>query len=174
MPACSAQRSHSHKNVMDIFHTLGPGSLSVTAMLDFSGKANTSIHGLGEDDTATPCSYTWMPPSPLNPSLSSGTSAAVVMMFTRDLPSLTQQHSTLYTPIFTMVVSYVYHLTEQCCPRRLLGVQDWVGTGKCPKLIGKKTQLIFFRRGKSGIQVFWDFRILRIHIRVLLGEYFVD
>ena len=29
------------------------GSVSVTAMLDFSGKANTSIHGLGEDDTAT-------------------------------------------------------------------------------------------------------------------------
>ena len=25
--------------------------LSVTAMLDFSGKANTSIHGFGEDDT---------------------------------------------------------------------------------------------------------------------------
>ena len=27
------------------------GSLSVTVMLGFSGKANTSIHGLGEDDT---------------------------------------------------------------------------------------------------------------------------
>ena len=37
---------------MNIFRTLGTGSLSVTAMLDFSGKANTSIHGLGEDDTA--------------------------------------------------------------------------------------------------------------------------
>ena len=34
------------------FRTLGSGSLSVTAMLDISGKANTSIHGLGEDDTA--------------------------------------------------------------------------------------------------------------------------
>ena len=53
MPAYSAQRSHSHLKVMDIFRTLGSGSLSVTAMLDFSGKANTSIHGLGEDDTAT-------------------------------------------------------------------------------------------------------------------------
>ena len=36
---------------MDIFRTLGSGSLSVTAMLDFSGKENTSIYGLGEDDT---------------------------------------------------------------------------------------------------------------------------
>ena len=36
---------------MDI-RTLGSGSLSVTAMLEFSGEANTSIHGLGEDDTA--------------------------------------------------------------------------------------------------------------------------
>ena len=34
------------------FSDLGSGSLSVTAMLDFSGKANTPIHGLGEDDTA--------------------------------------------------------------------------------------------------------------------------
>ena len=34
--------------------SLGPGLLSVTTMLDFSGKANTSIHGLGEDDTASP------------------------------------------------------------------------------------------------------------------------
>ena len=42
---------------MDIFQTLGSGSLSVTAMLDFSGKANTSIHGLGEDDTAIPHHY---------------------------------------------------------------------------------------------------------------------
>ena len=44
--------------ITDIFRTLGSGSLSVTAMLDFSGKANTSIHGLGEDDTASrqlPC-----------------------------------------------------------------------------------------------------------------------
>ena len=40
------------KKVMDIFRTLWSGSLSVAAMLDFSGKANTSIHGLGEDDTA--------------------------------------------------------------------------------------------------------------------------
>ena len=40
------------KKVMDIFRTLGSGSLSVTAMLEFSGKAKTSIHGLGEDDTA--------------------------------------------------------------------------------------------------------------------------
>ena len=29
------------------------GSPSVTAMLDFSGKANTPIRGLGEDDTAS-------------------------------------------------------------------------------------------------------------------------
>ena len=29
------------------------GSLSITAMLDFSGKANISIHGLGEDVTVT-------------------------------------------------------------------------------------------------------------------------
>ena len=35
-----------------IFRTLGSRSLSVTAMLYFSGKANTSIHDLGEDDTA--------------------------------------------------------------------------------------------------------------------------
>ena len=34
------------------FRTLGTRSLSVTAMLSFSGKANTSIHGLGVDDTA--------------------------------------------------------------------------------------------------------------------------
>ena len=52
MPACLAQKSHSHSKVMDIFRTLGSGSLSVTAMLDFSGKANASIHGLGGDDTA--------------------------------------------------------------------------------------------------------------------------
>ena len=37
---------------MDIFWTFGSGSLSVTTMLNFSGEANTSIHGLGEDDTA--------------------------------------------------------------------------------------------------------------------------
>ena len=37
---------------MEIFQTLGSGALSVTAMLDFSGKANASIHGPGEDDTA--------------------------------------------------------------------------------------------------------------------------
>ena len=36
---------------MDNFRTLGSGSFSVTAMLDFSGEANTSIHGIGEDDT---------------------------------------------------------------------------------------------------------------------------
>ena len=33
------------------FSDLGVGLLSVTAMLDFSGEANTSIHGLGKDDT---------------------------------------------------------------------------------------------------------------------------
>ena len=38
---------------MNIFRTLGSGSLSVTAMLDFSGQANTSIHGFGEEDTAS-------------------------------------------------------------------------------------------------------------------------
>ena len=38
---------------MGIFRTVGSGSLSVTAMLGFLGKANTSIHGVGEDDTAT-------------------------------------------------------------------------------------------------------------------------
>ena len=38
---------------MDISWTLGSGSLSGTAMSDFSGKANTSIHGLEEDDTAS-------------------------------------------------------------------------------------------------------------------------
>ena len=38
--------------VMDIFRILGSGSLLVTAMLAFSGKANTSIPGLGENDTA--------------------------------------------------------------------------------------------------------------------------
>ena len=38
---------------MDIFRTLGSRSLSVTAMLNFSGKANTSIRSLGEDDMAT-------------------------------------------------------------------------------------------------------------------------
>ena len=46
---------------MDIFQTLGSGSLSVTAMLIFLGKANTSIHGLrhvGEDDTARAYSRT--------------------------------------------------------------------------------------------------------------------
>ena len=37
---------------MNIIRTLGSGSLSVTAMLDFSGKGNTAIHGLGEGDTA--------------------------------------------------------------------------------------------------------------------------
>ena len=41
---------------MDILLTLGSRSLSVTVILNFSGKhgrANTSIQGLGEDDTAT-------------------------------------------------------------------------------------------------------------------------
>ena len=38
---------------MDILRNLRSGSLSVTAILNFSGKANTSIHGLGEDDTET-------------------------------------------------------------------------------------------------------------------------
>ena len=52
MPAYSAQRSHSQQEFMDIFRALGSGSLSVNAMLDFSGEANTSIHDLGEDDTA--------------------------------------------------------------------------------------------------------------------------
>ena len=37
MHACSAQRSHSHKNFMDIFRTLESESLSLTAILDFSG-----------------------------------------------------------------------------------------------------------------------------------------
>ena len=37
----------------DIFRTLRSGSLSLTAMLDFSGKADTSIHGLRVDDSAT-------------------------------------------------------------------------------------------------------------------------
>ena len=53
MPACSAQRSHSHWKIMYFFRTLGSRSLSVTAMLTFSVKANTSIHGFGDDDTAT-------------------------------------------------------------------------------------------------------------------------
>ena len=39
--------------IIDIFRTLEAGSLSVTAMGFFSSKANTSIHGLGEDDTAS-------------------------------------------------------------------------------------------------------------------------
>ena len=37
---------------MDIFRTSGSRSLSVTALLNFSGKANTSIHSLGGDDKA--------------------------------------------------------------------------------------------------------------------------
>ena len=37
---------------MDIYRTLGSRSLSVTALLNFSGKGNTSIHGLGGDDKA--------------------------------------------------------------------------------------------------------------------------
>ena len=38
---------------MDIFRALGARMLSVTTILNFPGKANTSINGLGEDDTAT-------------------------------------------------------------------------------------------------------------------------
>ena len=34
------------------FRTLGSRSLSVIAMLTFSGKASTLIHGLGAEDTA--------------------------------------------------------------------------------------------------------------------------
>ena len=41
-----------NRKLWTFFRTLGSGSLSVTAILDFWGKANTSIHGLGEDDTA--------------------------------------------------------------------------------------------------------------------------
>ena len=52
MPACSAQISHSYLKVMGIFRTLGSGSFSVAAIFRVF-KANTSIHGLGEDDTAT-------------------------------------------------------------------------------------------------------------------------
>ena len=48
----SVPSPHAQLRVMDILRTLGSGLLSVTAMLDFSGKANTSIHGLGGDDTA--------------------------------------------------------------------------------------------------------------------------
>ena len=39
-------------SVMDIYRILGSSSLSVSALLNFSGKANTSIHGLGGDDKA--------------------------------------------------------------------------------------------------------------------------
>ena len=48
------------------FSDLGVRSLSVTTMLNFSGKANTSIHGLGEDDTARldPCCF-----SPSHPAM---------------------------------------------------------------------------------------------------------
>ena len=38
---------------MEIFRTFVSRSFSVDAMFNFSGKANTSIHGLGEDDTST-------------------------------------------------------------------------------------------------------------------------
>ena len=41
------------RTVIKKLWTLGSGSLSVTAMLNFSGEANKSIHGLGEDDTAS-------------------------------------------------------------------------------------------------------------------------
>ena len=40
---------------------LGPWG-PVTAMLNFSGKANTPIHSLGEDDTAGPHAQQWGPP----------------------------------------------------------------------------------------------------------------
>ena len=59
-------QSHAHMlicqpaqslKVMDIFQTLGSRSLSVNAMLIFSGKTNTAIYGLGVDDTAFP--VTW-------------------------------------------------------------------------------------------------------------------
>ena len=53
MPACSAEKSHNHLKVMVIFRTLGLRSISVTAMLNLWGKANTSIDGLGRHDTAT-------------------------------------------------------------------------------------------------------------------------
>ena len=52
MNARLAPEAEKFQPQIDIFWTLGSGSLSVTAMLDFSGKADTSIHGLGEDDTA--------------------------------------------------------------------------------------------------------------------------
>ena len=39
--------------IYDIFRTFGSGSLSVTAMLDCPGKANTPFYGLGEDDTSS-------------------------------------------------------------------------------------------------------------------------
>ena len=41
-----------NRKLWTFVRTLGSRSLSVTAMSNFSGKANTSIHGLGEDDTA--------------------------------------------------------------------------------------------------------------------------
>ena len=53
MPAFSSHSSHSQKNVMEIFRTLGSRSLSVIAILIFSGKTHTAIHGLSEEDTAT-------------------------------------------------------------------------------------------------------------------------
>ena len=46
------ESDYNNSEVMDIFRTLGSRSLTVTAMLNFSGEANTSIDGLGEDDTA--------------------------------------------------------------------------------------------------------------------------
>ena len=49
MPACSVIQKFC---LMNIFRILGSRSLSVTAMLNFSGKANTSIHDLGKDDMA--------------------------------------------------------------------------------------------------------------------------
>ena len=45
-----AQSLKSYGHLSDL--AMGSRSLSVTALLNFSGKANTSIHGLGEDDKA--------------------------------------------------------------------------------------------------------------------------
>ena len=63
--------------IMDIFQTSGSRSLSVNAMLIFSGKTNTAIYGLGVDDTAIP--LTWWDQSnlsSLNLSLSSSSTTS--------------------------------------------------------------------------------------------------
>ena len=47
-----------NKELWTFCRTMESRSRSVTAMLDFSGKTNTPIHGLGEDEAATigpPC-----------------------------------------------------------------------------------------------------------------------